>query len=280
MKDFFAGIRAQLEREIDVGEEQAHFRRAYQFYKHHQGVKVPEIFQFSTEHTTFMEFLNVEKLTDSFPGDNKKRRILAERLAVTMTFEALFSSQHTSVFHGDPHAGNIMRITDDPKDPYKLGLLDWGLMGEFPREQRMQMVQLNLAYGQKSKERMVRNVGSLVRGGLPTDRQELAKVEEIVGRAIKVKGGTFEVYGFLLEELFKAGYVLDPEFSLFIKAQLTIAGILRELDPTLDQDKLVRKKTIGLVMKEIPKRLAVLPAWKYRGYRSMLSNGEVFREIF
>ena len=84
----------------------------------------------------------------------------------------------------------------------------------------------------------------------------------------------------LLEELFKAGYVLDPECSLFIKAQLTIAGILTELDPSLDQDKLVRKKTAGLVMKEIPKRLAVLPAWKYRGYRSMLSNGEVFREIF
>ena len=227
-----------------------------------------------------MEFLNMQKLTESFSGDKKSRRILAERLATVMTFEALFSKQPTSIFHGDPHAGNIMRMKDDPKDPYRLALLDWGLMGEFPREQRMEMVQLSLAYSQKSQKRMVRNVGSLIKGGLPKDPQKLANIEEMVRRAMEVKGGTFEVYGALLEELFKAGYVLEPQFSLFIKSQLTIAGILRELDPTLNQSKLVRKKTNGLIMKEFPKRLVLLPAWNYRGYRSMLSNGDIFREIF
>jgi ubiquinone biosynthesis protein len=280
LKDFFADIRVQLENEIKVSEEQAHGRKAYDFYKNHEGVKVPEIFHFSTEHVTFMEFLNIEKLTESFLGDQKSRRILADRLATIMTFEALFSKQHTSIFHGDPHGGNIMRIRDDPKDPYKLALLDWGLMGEFPREQRMEMVQLSLAYGQKSKKRMVRNVGSLIKGGLPKDPQKLARIEEMVGRAMEVKGGMFEAYGALLEELFKAGYVLEPQFSLFIKSQLTIAGILRELDPALNQSKLVRKKTTGLIMKEFPKRLVLLPAWNYRGYRSMLSNGDVFGEIF
>jgi ubiquinone biosynthesis protein len=280
LKDFFADVRVQLENEIKVSEEQAHLRKASEFYKNHRGVKVPEIFNFSTEHVTFMEFLNIQKLTESFSGDQKSRRILADRLATIMTFEALFSKQHTSIFHGDPHGGNVMRIKDDPKDPYKLALLDWGLMGEFPREQRMQMVQLSLAYDHKSKKRMFRNVGALIKGGLPKDPQKLAGIEEMVGRAMEVKGGIFEAYGALLEELFKAGYVLEPQFSLFIKSQLTIAGILRELDPTLNQSKLVRKKTTGLIMKEFPKRLVLLPAWNYRGYRSMLSNGDVFREIF
>jgi hypothetical protein len=80
--------------------------------------------------------------------------------------------------------------------------------------------------------------------------------------------------------LFKAGYVLDSQFSLFIKSQVTVTGILRELDPTLNQDKLVKKKVSGLVRKEFPKRLVLLPAWNYRGYRSTLSNGDVFRQIF
>jgi ubiquinone biosynthesis protein len=280
LKDFFADIRSQLEREIQVSEEQAHFRKASEFYKQNKEVKVPDIFPFSTDHVTFMEFLNIQKVTDSFVGDKASRRILAERLATIMTFDALFSKQPTSIFHGDPHAGNIMRIKDDPKDPYKLALLDWGLMGEFPREQRMEMVQFNLAFSHKNKERMVRNVGSLIRGGLPKDPQKLARIEEMVGRAMQVKGGSFEVYNALLGELFKAGYVLDPQFSLFIKSQLTIAGILRELDPALNQDQLVKKKTRGLVRKEFPKRLVLLPAWNYRGYRSMLSNGDVFREIF
>ncbi len=280
LKDFFADVRAQLEREIQVSEEQAHFRKAFAFYKDHKGVKVPEIFPFSTEHVTFMEFLNVQKLTDSFVGDTASRRILADRLVTLMTFDALFSKQKTSIFHGDPHAGNIMRIKDDPRDPYKLALLDWGLMGEFPHEQRMEMVQLNLAYGQKNEKRMVENIGSLIQGGLPKDPERMARVGEIVGQAMKVKGGSFEVYNALLGELFKAGYVLDTQVSLFIKSQVTIAGVLRELDPTLNQDKLVKKNVSGLVRKECPKRLALLPAWNYRGYRSMLSNGDVFRQLF
>jgi ubiquinone biosynthesis protein len=280
LKDFFADIRAQLEREIKVSEEQAHFRKAFAFYKDHKGIKVPEIFPFSTEHVTFMEFLNVQKLTDSFVGDTASRRILADRLVTLMTFDALFSKKKTSIFHGDPHAGNIMRIKDDPRDPYKLALLDWGLMGEFPREQRMEMVQLDLAYGQKNKKRMVENIGSLIQGGLPKDPERMARIEEIVGQAMKVNGGSYEVYNALLRELFKAGYVLDTQVSLFIKSMVTIVGVLRELDPTLNQDNLVKKKVSGLVRKECPKRLALLPAWNYRGYRSMLSNGDVFRQLF
>jgi ubiquinone biosynthesis protein len=213
-------------------------------------------------------------------GDTASRRVLADRLVTLMTFDALFSKQKTSIFHGDPHAGNIMRIRDDPRDPYKLALLDWGLMGEFPREQRMEMVQLNLAFGQKNKKRMVENIGSLIQGGLPKDPEKMARIEEIVGQAVKVKGGSYEVYNALLGELLKAGYVLDTQFSLFIKSQVTIAGILRELDPTLNQDKLAKKNVSGLVRKECPKRLALLPAWNYRGYRSMLSNGDVFRQLF
>ena len=279
LKDFFADIRTQLEREIKVSEEQAHFRKAAEFYKDQKGIKVPEIFPFSTEHVTFMEFLHIQKLTDSFVGDKTSRGILAERLVTVLTFDALFSKQHTSIFHGDPHAGNIMRIKDDPQDPYRLALLDWGLMGEFPREQRMEMIQLNLAYNQKNKKRMVQNIGSLIQGGLPKDPQKMATIEEIVGRAMEVKGGTYQVYNALLGGLFKAGYVLDSQFSLFIKSQVTVAGILRELDPTLNQDKLVKKKVGGLVMKEFPKRLVLLPAWNYRGYRSTLSNGDVFRQV-
>ena len=61
LKGFFADVRAQLEREIKVSEEQAHFRKAAEFYKDHKGIKVAEIFPFSTDHVTFME--NAQKLS-------------------------------------------------------------------------------------------------------------------------------------------------------------------------------------------------------------------------
>ena len=81
LKDFFADVRAYLENEINVTEEQAHFRRAFEFYKNDPRVKVPAIFDFSTEHATFMEFLKLQKIPESFPGDQRSRRIIADRLA-------------------------------------------------------------------------------------------------------------------------------------------------------------------------------------------------------
>jgi len=38
---------------------------------------------------------------------------LAELAGYVLTSEALFSKQDTSISHGDPHAGNIMRIEDN-----------------------------------------------------------------------------------------------------------------------------------------------------------------------
>ena len=61
---------------------------------------------------------------------------------------------------------------------------------------------------------------------------------------------------------------------------LTIAGILKTLDPTLDQDDLIQKKVTSLVKKEMPKRILLWPAFTYKGYRSMLSNNDVCRQVF
>ena len=94
------------------------------------------------------------------------------------------------------------------------------------------------------------------------------------------KGGSFELFADLLEQLLKNGFPLDDEMSLFIKAQVTVAGILKTLDPTLSQDEMVKRKVKSLVMREFPKRVLLFPAWNYRGYRSMLSNGDVFSYAF
>ena len=55
-------------------------------------------------------------------------------------------------------------------------------------------------------------------------------------------------------------------------------GELVELDPALKQDEYLEQQIAGLVKKELPKRLLCtvwFPAWNSRGYRSLLSNGDV-----
>ncbi|MCP5119215.1 MAG: AarF/ABC1/UbiB kinase family protein [bacterium] len=276
IREFFQNIRAHLEDEIQVLQEQENFHRAYEYYRGHKSVTVPKVYDFSTQHVTFMDFLRVRKITEAYPGDPKRRAILARKLARVMSYEALFSKHDVAVFHGDPHAGNVMHLYDDSANPYKIALLDWGLMGRFPREQRVQLVQLSLALRHKNRKRLLRNVGALLDSGLPEDPDRRQQVATLLDETLAAGlDGTFATFGALIEKLVENGYALDANMSLFIKSQLTLAGIFRELDPTLDQDKFLAARTRAQVARELPKRLLLLPAWRHRGYRSLLTTGDV-----
>ncbi len=280
LKDLFRDIKAKLAEELRVKQEQENFKRAYEYYRGNRRVKVPEVYEFSTPNVTFMEFLHGEKITDAFPGDTKRRARLARRLADVMSFDSLFSRRPTAIFHGDPHAGNVLHVTDDPKNPYLIGLLDWGLLGQFTRERRLHMVQLNLALRDKNRKKLRRHVGALLDGGLPDDEVRRERVFALAEKALGASGSTYEVYSSLVAELAKNGFVLDPEFTLYIKAQVTLDGIYRELDPSLKLDRYLESRVSRRILQEFPKRLLLLPAWNYRGYRSLLSNGDVFGYVF
>jgi ubiquinone biosynthesis protein len=278
IRELFEQVKDKLDEELLVTQEQANFKRAYEFYQGHKYIRVPEIQPFSTENVTFMDFFHGEKITDAFPGDTQKRAELYRVLADAMTYETLFSKPATSVFHGDPHAGNVMHITDDPDQPYLIGLIDWGLLGNFEREERIEMMQLSLATKWKDVNRLRKNVGALLDQGLPTDPEKLEEINALVEQCMAEHGAdTMGALGSLVTHLTTKGYVLNPDLTLFIKSQLTLAGIFRELDPNTKLDKYIENRVSGQVKKEIPKRLLLLPAVKYRGYRSLMTTPEVFK---
>lgn len=65
---------------------------------------------------------------------------------------------------------------------------------------------------------------------------------------------------------------------MFIKSQLTISGILAELDPEFRQDDYVMERLTGQVYSELGRRfLRTLwfPAWNSHDYTSMMSNEDV-----
>jgi ubiquinone biosynthesis protein len=225
-----------------------------------------------------MEFIAGEKITSSFPGDTQKRAIMARRLSDIMTGDVIFSSRSEAIFHGDPHPGNVYHVTDDPKNPYKIALLDWGLMGTFPRKDRIGLMQLILGVQLADARRVHNNLGTLLDQGLPTSPEKLQKIDALIAEIIKPREGrsSFDSLQELLFGLIEQGYVTKFNLNIFIKSQLTIAGELVELDPTLDQDELLEKQVSALVMNELPKRLfCTIFCWNSRGYRSLLSNADV-----
>ena len=82
---------------------------------------------------------------------------------------------------------------------------------------------------------------------LPDDRETLAERGE---------GRIFDVLGQLMSKAAQRGYKIRFNIGLFIKSQVTIGGILSELDPELDQDRYLMGRISRQVLKETPKRLA------------------------
>jgi ubiquinone biosynthesis protein len=278
--EMFQEVKRALTKEIQVVDEQQNLVRARQYYKTNRRVVVPELFPVSTSHVTFMQYISGEKITSAFAGQPAPRAIMARRLADIMTRDVIFASSKEPIFHGDPHAGNVYHVTDNADDPYQIALLDWGLYGTFPREDRVALMQLILGVQLKDAKRLHNNVGGLLANGMPADPQKLQQVDAIIARVLQPekRRTSFEALEELLVRLIDEGYATKFNLNLFIKSRITMAGILTELDPTFDQDQYLLQRVRSLVKREIPKRLLFtiwFPAWNSHSYRSLLSNGDV-----
>jgi ubiquinone biosynthesis protein len=278
--EMFQEVKKALTKEIQVVDEQQNLVRARQYYMNNKNIVVPELYPISTSHVTFMQYISGEKITSAFEGQPAQRAIMARRLADVMTRDVIFASTREPIFHGDPHAGNVFHVTGNPDDPYQIALLDWGLYGTFPREDRIALMQLILGVQLRDAKRLHDNVGGMLANGMPDDPEKVRQIDATIARVLqpKERRTAFDALEELLVDLIDAGYATRFSLNLFIKSRITMGGILTELDPALDQDRYLSQRVRSLVKREIPKRLLYtiwFPAWNSRSYRSLLSNGDV-----
>ncbi len=279
LSETFEEIREALSREVMVSQEQANLRRARTYYRGNGRIAVPEIYPASTETVTCMEFMEGVKISDAFPEDPRARRVMARRLSDALTFDVLFANGEETLFHGDPHAGNVFH-SPRPHDPYRIALLDWGLAGRFTREERKGLVQLLVGARLRDRKRLQRHAGVLIEGGAPdlvdAQRGIHLAVEDVLSQ--QPGEGAFDLLQKLIVALTQRGFQIPLNLVLFVKSQLTIEGILLQLDPDLKHDECLMRRVSGQVFKELPKRLAYtlsVVGWNSRGYRSLLSNEDV-----
>ena len=206
--------------------------------------------------------------------------LFRSRLVDILTVDVLLSPHEKALFHGDPHAGNVFHVLDDPQDPYRIALLDWGLSGEFSREQRAQLMQLFLGVHLNHANRLKHNMGALIEGedwASPEGQEEMNIIVEETLTEMG-QGQIFDVLGELMSKAAQRGYKIRFNIGLFIKSQITVGGILSELDPELNQDQYVMDRISDQVFKETPKRLLYtlwFPAWNSHSYTTQLSNEDV-----
>ena len=81
-------------------------------------------------------------------------------------FAATRGHTHAGFFHGDPHPGNLLKITEGPHAG-KLALLDFGLVAEIPRADREAMVSATIHLANKDWDALCDDFAAL--GFLPRD---------------------------------------------------------------------------------------------------------------
>jgi len=141
-------------------------------------------------------------------------------------------------------------------------------------------MQLFLGVRLNHANRLKHNMGALIEGedwASPEGQEEMNIIVEETLTEMG-QGQIFDVLAELISKAAQRGYKIRFNIGLFIKSQITVGGIISELDPELNQDQYVMDRISDQVFKETPKRLLYtlwFPAWNSHSYPSQLSNEDV-----
>jgi ubiquinone biosynthesis protein len=279
--DVFKEVREMLVKEIDLAAEQANLVEAARFYRDMESIQIPQLFPFSTDTMTAMAYLNGPKITDAILNQKQRRRCAAV-LFEALVCRPLFSRREPSLFHGDPHAGNILAVNDRGSGRLRIGLLDWSLAGRLSKRERVKTVRLIQAVFKKDLSSIRRSIKALAIGASMESPQQRQKFRKLVLSMVRSSGfdrlplikRTFA----LLEQLTFEGFVFPAQLMLFRKAIFTLEGVLFDLWPSFDIDAAVTQYLTALMTQEMPTRLGNLffpLVDRPENYPSLISNFEL-----
>ena len=140
--DTFKKVRRLLQHEVNFVREQKTLQEASTLYRDLPGVRVPEIIPYlCTPIITALTEERGAKVTNAasrLPSAGRRR--IAEQLIEALVAVPLLAGQEEAVFHGDPHAGNLLY----DQHTGRLIIIDWALRERLSREQRRHLALLFL----------------------------------------------------------------------------------------------------------------------------------------
>src|SRR5262249_12328575 len=146
--------------EVQLRLEQAHLCRAGRQFAGQSDLQVPQLLPFCTDKMTAMERVDGRKVTDPLAVSPWRRPTLFLALVRALLAQVLFSRDESVLFHGDPHAGNLMATGDG-----RLAILDWSLAGQLTAGDRVQTSQILVGAWARDGARGAAAVAALVGNG-------------------------------------------------------------------------------------------------------------------
>jgi ubiquinone biosynthesis protein len=140
--DTFRKVRRLLQHEVNFAREQKTLVEAGVLFRSFPGVRIPRVIQplCTRTITALTEEQGIKVTSAAARLPVARRRKVAEQMVEALVAVPLFSSTQDAIFHGDPHAGNLLYNNKTSE----LVILDWALRERLSREQRRHLALLFL----------------------------------------------------------------------------------------------------------------------------------------
>jgi len=244
VEDFEANIREELDFRLEA-ENMAEFNRIMVEHGQSQVVAPRAVEGLTTKRVLVMERFyghrvdDVEQLRASkvdgdgtSPASPERGRDLEEKLLLGMRAWFQCMILH-GFFHGDVHAGNLMALTDG-----RIGFLDFGIVGRFPRERREQVTDYLMAFAAGDFKKLAEVMAAMGAVGGSVDMEALAKDLAVAYEPILASEMAAIKYADLIPAIMrtsvKHGMRLPRDFVLVTKQMLYFDRYAKVLAPTLN----------------------------------------------
>ncbi len=221
-----------IQEELDFSQEAENASRFARNFEGDTDVRFPKVYRVaSSKRIITLEFFDGKKLDQAIKSGASPQRIA--KIALNAMVKQIFED---GFFHADPHPGNVIVLGEG--SDCVLGLIDLGMVGRLSPRLRDLTIDLMVAASRSDYEAIA---DALYAIGTPSRRVELTAFhtdvahlsERYLGRALKdIEASVF--IRDLLQLSAKYGLEIPTDFVLVAKAMMTVEGIGKQIDPTLD----------------------------------------------
>jgi ubiquinone biosynthesis protein len=221
-----------LRAELDYLHEGRNLERIADNFAGDSSVHIPTIYwDLTTTRVLTLERIRGVKITHvtELEAQGCDRGIIARRAARILLTMIL----RDGFFHADPHAGNVFVEPDG-----RIGLIDFGMVGEVDRGSQDGLMQLMLGITQQDASRLADTMLDLSAGRTLVDRNALRRdLQRLLARYSNRPVGDVRFGAFIAEmiEVLRTHRLrLAPDLALLLKTIVMGEGLAEEIDPTFN----------------------------------------------
>lgn len=252
-KDTLEQVQWLLENEVNLTLEQKNLETAVRYFRHAPHLVIPRRLPCSTPAMTVMTRVDGRKITDVAGLTQKQKRRLAARLAETCILRPIKDFGDHTIFHGDPHGGNIAYHFEKSKP--RIVFYDWGMLGRLNRLERFVFALMALGVVAKSSPAVL-FAADIVSGGKAyigrrADTGLQDAVQAILAKRQSRTGGVLADIGALFRECAYRGVTFPTDLLMYQKALVTLKGVIADIDPGFDTDDQLVWITLGSYLRDL-----------------------------